>query len=176
VSDDPRYRRRAGERRPAIPLADAQKPENAVPEVATDLVEYLVIAAPDRESLASLVPALTDLVESERIRVLDMVVVVRDSDGTIEMCEVDRVDSVAALAGLQRDVGGMLSEHDIALASLALGPNSAGIVVVSEDRWAAPLSAAARDAGGSIVGGDRIPASRVEAALVERSRNRGKGA
>ena len=156
-------------------MADARKSPDAVPDVAADLVEYLVIAVPDRGALASLVPALTDLVESARIRVLDMVVVVRDSDGVIETCEVDRVDSVAALAGLPGHAGGMLSEHDIALASLALGPNTAGIVVVSEDRWAAPLSTAARNAGGSIVGGDRIPAARVEAVLVERSRHKRTG-
>jgi hypothetical protein len=160
----------------AIAVADERKPADAVPEVATDLVEYLVIAVPDRDSLASLVPALTDLVETARIRVLDMVVVVRDEDGTLEVSEVDRVDSVAALAGLEGDIGGILSEHDIALASLALGPNTAGIVVVSEDRWAKPLSAAARHAGGNIVGGDRIPATRVEAALVERSKQKETGA
>ena len=62
----------------------------------------------------------------------------------------------------------MLSEHDIELASLALQRGTAGIVLVTEDRWAEPLAVAARQAGGQILGGERIPASRVESALTDR--------
>jgi hypothetical protein len=61
----------------------------------------------------------------------------------------------------------MLSENDIALASRALPPGTVGIVLVTEDRWAAPLSAAARRAGGLIVAGERIPPSRVEEVLAD---------
>jgi hypothetical protein len=41
------------------------------------------------------------------------------------------------------------------------------VVIVTEDRWAKPLSTAARRAGGQIIAGDRIPASRVESILAE---------
>ena len=58
--------------------------------------------------------------------------------------------------------------HDIELASLALRPATAGIVLVTEDRWAESLSVAARRAGGRILGGERIPASRVETVLTDR--------
>jgi hypothetical protein len=60
----------------------------------------------------------------------------------------------------------MLSDNDIALASHALRPGTTGIVLVTEDRWAAPLSAAARRVGGRIVAGERIPPSRVEQVLA----------
>ena len=69
----------------------------------------------------------------------------------------------------------MLSDHDIDLASLALRPRSAAIVLVTEDRWAEPLSAAARRAGGQIVGGDRIPATVVESVLIERIEEESSG-
>ena len=42
----------------------------------------------------------------------------------------------------------------------------AAIVLVVEDRWAGPLSAAARDSGGEVLAGERIPRLRVEAALA----------
>ena len=76
---------------------------------------------------------------------------------------------MTALRDVDGEVGGMLSQHDIELASLALRPGTAGIVLVTEDRWAEPLSVAAQRAGGQILGGERIPASRVESVLTDRS-------
>jgi hypothetical protein len=70
---------------------------------------------------------------------------------------VDLVDH-----GAGRD---LLSWRDIERAAAALRPGSAGVVVVTEDRWAEPLSTAARLVGGRIVAGDRIPPDRIEAAL-----------
>ena len=49
---------------------------------------------------------------------------------------------------------------------LALPPGSAGLVLVTEDRWAAPLDGAARAVGGRIVAGERISAHRFELALA----------
>ena len=60
----------------------------------------------------------------------------------------------------------LLSEHDIRLAALALPPGSAGLVLVTEDRWAASLDGAARRVGGRIVAGERISAHRLERALA----------
>jgi hypothetical protein len=135
--------------------------------VASDLVEYLIVAMPDLDSLGALAAALVEMVESAAIRVLDLVVLVKDDDGVVTARELDTIESMAPLRGLAVDR--MLSEHDIGLASLALRPGSAGVVLVTEDRWAAPLSAAAQLAGGQIIGGERIPASTVETALAEQS-------
>lgn len=141
---------------------------NRADGVAADLVEYIIVAVPDIESLADLVPALTELVDHAAIRILDVVVVVKDRNGSISQLEIDAVESMAALRSLDDDIGGMLSDHDIRLASSALPANSTGVILVTEDRWAEPLSTAARRAGGQIVAGDRIPAPRVATVLAER--------
>ena len=125
---------------------------------------------PDLGALASLVPALVELVRTARIRILDLVALEKDADGAVAVLELDAVDSMSALQDVDGDVGGMLSQHDIELASLALRPRTAGIVLVTEDRWAEPLSVAAQRAGGQILGGERIPAFRVESVLTDRSR------
>ncbi|HEX6235874.1 MAG TPA: DUF6325 family protein [Acidimicrobiales bacterium] len=137
-------------------------------DVSPDLVEYLVVVTPDEASLAALVPALADLVAGARIRILDLAVVVRGPDGAVAVQEVETVESLAGLRHVEGEVGGLLSEHDVALAGLALRPGTAGLVIVSESRWAEPLSVAARDAGGRIVGGERIPPRRVADALAQR--------
>jgi Family of unknown function (DUF6325) len=137
--------------------------------VATDLVEYLIVAVPDLDGLAVLAPVLAELVERAAIRILDLVVVVKDADGSITPLELDAVESMAAICGLEGDVGGMLSERDIGLASVALPPCSAGVILVTEDRWAEPLSLAAQRVGGQIIAGERIPARRVQSALAARA-------
>jgi len=137
-------------------------------DVTPDLVEYMVVVTPDAESLGALVPALAELVTDARIRILDLAVVVRDADGAVVVHEVETVDSLAGLRDVEGEVGGLLSEQDVEVAGLALRPGTAGLVVVTEDRWAEPLSVAARSAGGRIVGGERIPPRRVADALAER--------
>jgi hypothetical protein len=137
-------------------------------DVTPDLVEYMVVVTPDAESLGALVPALAELVTDARIRILDMAVVVRDADGTVAVHEVETVGSLAGLRDVEGEVGGLLSEQDVEVAGLALRPGTAGLVIVTEDRWAEPLSLAARSAGGRIVGGERIPPRRVADALADR--------
>jgi Family of unknown function (DUF6325) len=158
----------AGRRR-VDPVREARPSDDEPDTVAADLIEYLVVEVPDLAALASLVPALVELVETSKIRILDLVALEKDGDGAVTVLELDAVDSMAALKEVDGEVGGMLSEHDIELASMALRPRTAGIVLVTEDRWAEPLSLAARRAGGQILGGERIPASRVLSVLTDRS-------
>ena len=156
-------------------MKEARKPHSAPDNVATDLVEYFIVAVPDVKSLSGLGPALAELVNRAAIRILDVVVLVKDDDGAVDLLELDMVDSMAALRGLEYDIGGMLSDHDLELASLALRAGTTGVVIVTEDRWAKPLSTAARRAGGQIIAGDRIPASRVESILAEKSDEQARG-
>ena len=123
------------------------------------------MVVPSRDALGAIGSALTSLVENAKIRILDLVVLERDATGAVTVVEVESIESMAPLRDLDIEVGGMLTEHDLELASLALKPGMPGVVLVTEDLWAKSLSTAARRAGGQIVAGERIPASRVEAAL-----------
>ena len=102
------------------------------------------------------------------IRILDLVAVEKDGDGAVVALEPDAVTSLAVLRDVDGEVGGMLSAHDVEVASVVLRNRSAGIILVTEDRWAEPLSVAAQRVGGRIVGGERIPAAHVETVLIDR--------
>jgi hypothetical protein len=136
-------------------------------EVVTDVVEYTIVLMPDVDSLAQLVPALAELFEAIAVRILDLVVLVMSRDGAVRVLEFEEVESMAQLRDAGHAVESLLSEHDIELAVRALRPGAAALVLLTEDRWAGPLSAAARRAGGEIVAGERIARSRMEAALAE---------
>jgi Family of unknown function (DUF6325) len=135
-------------------------------DVVSDLVAYLVVAVPDVASLAGTVPSLVEMVERGTVRLLDLVIVSRAGEGEVEVRELNAIPELAGLTALAGQVGQLLTDHDIELVSLALPPGTTGLVLVTEDRWAEPLSAAARRAGGRILAGERVPASRVEAVLA----------
>ena len=135
-------------------------------DIVTDLVEYFVVLVRDPEALETMVPALADVVRSSAIRILDLVTVTTDSNGVARIVEVDTIGSLNGLLNVDAEIGGLLSNHDIDLVSLALALDSTAIVLVAEDRWAEPLSVAARQSGGEVLAGERIPRTRVEAALA----------
>jgi hypothetical protein len=151
-------------------VSDATQPPDRRPGLVTDLVEYFVVVLPDHAALAGVVPAVTDMVRSQRIRVLDLVVLARGADGALDVAEVADADDLAGLHELEGDTG-LLSENDLRLAAGAVRPGEVGLVLVAEDRWAEQLSTAARGVGGRIVAGERIPAPRVEAAVADTSDN-----
>jgi hypothetical protein len=117
--------------------------------------------------LATVTPAIAELVASAQIRILDVVCLAApEGGGAVVARELDSLESVAALRHVEGEFGGLLSEGDVRLAALALGPGEAGLLLLIEDLWAAPLATAAHACGGRILGGERTPSSRAHAALA----------
>ena len=132
-----------------------------------DLVRYVFVVVPDLDSLATVAAAFADLVEAQAIRILDLVVVTKGDDASVTILELEDVPSLARLTEVEGEVGGLLSDHDIELIALTLRLGAAGMVVVTEDRWAEAISTSARQAGGTIIAGEHIPRSRLQAAYAE---------
>jgi hypothetical protein len=128
-------------------------------------VEYLLIGFPGNQFKGEIVPALADLIEAGTVRILDLVFVKKDEDGSITTFEYDALTEAPGFAALDGEAGGLLNDDDIALAAEALAPDSSAALLVWEDTWAAPLAAALRNAGGVLVAGERIPHEIVEQAL-----------
>jgi len=128
-------------------------------------VEYVLIEFPGNRFTGDIAPALADLVENGTVSIIDLVFVMKDADGTVSTFEFDDLDELAAYAAIDGDADGVLSEEDLVLAAEELSPNSSALLIVWEDRWAAPLATAIRAAGGQIRGGERIPHDIVVAAF-----------
>lgn len=125
-----------------------------------------MVVVPENGSLTSLTPALTGLVASSAIRVLDLVCVARSAtDGKLSILESEDVAGLAELYVVAGDNDGLLSERDIETAAVALPVGLSAILLLVEDRWAEDLSAAAKRAGGRVIGGERVARSRVEVAI-----------
>jgi hypothetical protein len=90
--------------------------------------------------------------------VLDVLFVKRNEDGTVsgfEAADLDG-DTIGDLKVFEGASSGLLGEDDAATVGEALAPGSAGVMIVYENRWAAPFAAAVRRNGGAVVANHRI--------------------
>jgi hypothetical protein len=130
-------------------------------------VEYIIIEFPGNNFHGDIVPAIAKLIENETVRIIDLVFIMKDADGSITSFEYDQLDELAPFATLQGEVGGLLNQEDIDYAAAALDPNSSAAVIIWEDTWATELALAVRGAGGIVREGARIPPDLIDAALAE---------
>jgi hypothetical protein len=128
-------------------------------------VEYLILGFPDNKFTGQIVPELAKLIDSGLVRIIDLTFISKDAAGGVEVVEYDAVEELAAFAGLDAEVGGILTDEDIAHAALNLEPNSSAALLIWEDTWAAPFAAAVRNANGVIIEGARIPREIIEQAV-----------
>jgi hypothetical protein len=145
-------------------------PEEVAMEAHEELgpVDIAVIAYPAGSPMTGeAVPILLDLVDRGIIRVLDVMFVVKEQDGTYSGFEAtdlanDRVGDFAAFEGAS---SGLLGDEDVATAADVIEPGSAAALIVYENRWAAPFAAAVRRNGGMLVGFQRVPVQDLIASL-----------
>ncbi|MFE4328863.1 DUF6325 family protein [Streptomyces sp. NPDC056831] len=134
----------------------------------TGPIDYLVIEFPAGSRMTGEgLPLLVDLVDRGIIRILDLIFVRKNQDGTVEGVELSEVtgDGGEDLAVFEGASSGLLGQDDIDEASTVLEPGSAAGILIYENVWAGPLAAALRRSGGRLVANGRIPIQEVLASL-----------
>ena len=112
-------------------------------------------------------PLLVDLVKRGIIRVLDVMFVTKEEDGTFSGFDATDLSEkgVGDFAVFEGASSGLLGDEDAAKAAEAIDPGSSVVMIVYENRWAAPFIAAVRRNGGVPLAFQRIPAQEVIDAL-----------
>ena len=131
-------------------------------------IDIVVIAYPaDAPMTGEAAPLLMDLIDRGIIRVLDAMFVTKNDDGTFSGFDARNLDSkgVGDLTIFEGASSGLLGEEDVATAAEAIEPGSAAVMIVYENRWAAPFVAAVRRNGGVVVENQRIPVQALVDAL-----------
>ncbi|SCF56657.1 DUF6325 family protein [Streptomyces sp. Ncost-T10-10d] len=134
----------------------------------TGPIDYLVIEFPAGSRMTGEgLPLLVDLVDRGIIRILDLIFVRKNQDGTVEGVELSEAtgDGGDGLAVFEGASSGLLGQDDIDEASTVLEPGSAAGILIYENVWAGPLAAALRRSGGRLVANGRIPIQEVLASL-----------
>ncbi|HYP61932.1 MAG TPA: DUF6325 family protein [Thermomicrobiales bacterium] len=135
----------------------------------TGPIEMLAVKFPGNRFTGEIAPALADLVESDTIRLIDILFVRKDADGLVEVTEISELDddTYAAFDLVTSDMEGLMSEDDGQRISALLEPNSSAAVMVFENTWASRFTEAMRNADGEVVFNERIPRAVIDEMMAE---------
>ncbi len=130
-------------------------------------VEYLIVEFPGNQFKGEIVPALGELTDNGTIRIIDLLFIKKDANGSISWFELDAMgdEETAGFDDLDGEIDDLLNEEDIMIAAKMLEPNSSAAMLVFENVWAERLRDAIVNANGRLVDNARIPAAVVQAAL-----------
>jgi len=122
-------------------------------------VDYVIVEFPGSEMTGEGLPLLVDLVDRGIIRILDLLFVTKELDGTLTALALSDAtgDGVPELAVFQGAASGLLGEDDLAEAASVIEPGNSAAVLIYENAWAAPFAAALRRGGAQLVASGRIP-------------------
>ena len=102
-------------------------------------VDYLVVEFPAGKAdfSGAMASELQSLVHRELVRVLDLLLIRKDADGSVEVDELHEVDEsdVGQLRTLEADLAMLLAEEDVEAIGMALEPGSVAAVLVYENSW-----------------------------------------
>ena len=130
-------------------------------------VDYLVVEFPAGHTNFTGEGAreLARLVESQTIRVLDLLILTKNDDGSVDALEIDDVEQADEVRELESEMAELLSVDDVANLAESMAPGTTAAALVYENRWAAPFASALRRAGGQLIADGRIPIQAVLASL-----------
>jgi len=131
-------------------------------------VDWLVVEFPGSKfNHHEVAPALKDLVDRGLIRVLDLLILKKEPDGSMEAFELKDLgdDEVGELREYESELAALLSADDVEAVAANLEPGSTAACLIWENSWAAPFASAMRRAGGQLVADGRIPVQALLAAI-----------
>lgn len=130
-------------------------------------VDFLIVefAAGQTNFTGESVSELLKLHDAGVIRVMDLLVLVKNEDGSIDATELEDMSEPGDLARLEAELAETLAADDVVTLAAEMSPGSVAGVLVYENLWAAPFASAVRRAGGQLVADGRIPIQAIIAAI-----------
>ena len=130
-------------------------------------VDYVVVEFPAGESsfTGEMATELVALVDSGTIRLIDVLVLTKDEDGSVEAMELSDLEDLGELQKLEAELAELLAEEDVLHLAAAMEPGSTAGVLIWENLWAAPFASAARRSGGQLIADGRIPIQAIIASI-----------
>src|SRR4051795_7178390 len=141
-------------------------------EANTDLdslgpVDYVVVEFPAGASsfTGEMSAELLSLVERGIIRVIDILILTKAADGSVDAMELSDVPNLGELEKLETELAELLAADDVVHLAAAMDPGSTAGVLIWENLWAAPFASAARRSGGQLIADGRIPMQAIIASI-----------
>jgi uncharacterized membrane protein len=132
-------------------------------------IDFIALEFPGNRFKGEILPDLFELVDKDIIRIIDLVIIMKDQDGQVAVRELRELDPahIEIFSPLNAEVNQMITESDINMIAEKLADNSTAGILLIENLWAKKTQQAMVDANGRLVMFERIPHDVVEEALAD---------
>ena len=130
-------------------------------------VDYIVVEFPAGASnfTGEMAKELLALVDSGTIRVIDVLILTKNEDDTVEAMELSDIEELGELQTVEAELAELLAAEDVEYLAAAMDPGSTAGVLIWENLWAAPFASAVRHSGGQLIANGRIPIQAIIASI-----------
>jgi len=127
-------------------------------------LEFVVIGCKGDRFTSEIVPELNSIQEKGLIRVVDLIFVRKDTDGTVKALEVHDLndEELAAFDPIKEDLMRILTPQDIALLTEAIPPDTSAVIVLLEHAWIVRLTEGLNRADAVLLAGGMVPQAAME--------------
>src|SRR4051794_35336670 len=150
-----------------LPRARDDRPMTDKSLDALGPVDYLVVEFPAGASnfTGEMAKELVALADAGTIRVIDVLILVKNEDGTVDAMELGDIEELGELQAMEAQLAELLAADDVVNLAASMDPGSTAGVLIWENLWAAPFAAAARRSGGQLIANGRIPIQAIIASI-----------
>jgi hypothetical protein len=130
-------------------------------------IDYVVVEFPAgaKNFTGEMATELLKLVDAGTIRVIDVLILDKNEDGTVDATELADIDQLGEMQTIEAELAELLAAEDVDHLAAAMEPGSTAGVLIFENLWAAPFASAARRSGGQLIANGRIPIQAIIASL-----------
>jgi hypothetical protein len=130
-------------------------------------VDYLVVEFPAgaKNFTGEMAAELLKLVDAGTIRVIDVLILDKNEDGSVDVTELSDVEQLGELQSIEAELAELLAADDVDHLAAAMEPGSTAGVLIWDNLWAAPFASAARRSGGQLIANGRIPIQAIIASI-----------
>ena len=122
-------------------------------------IDFIALEFQTDQLTGESLPALLELVERKIIRVIDLVIILKDQEGETQVLEMEELapDILAIFDPLEVEISGIIQVEDIELIAEQMEANTTAALLLIENLWAIKFGEAVTRASGRMVMYDRIP-------------------
>jgi Family of unknown function (DUF6325) len=130
-------------------------------------VDYVVVEFPAgaKNFTGEMAAELLKLVDAGTIRVIDVLILDKNEDGSVEATELSDIEQLGEMESVEAELAELLAADDVDHLAAAMDPGSTAGVLIFENLWAAPFASAARRSGGQLIANGRIPIQAIIASV-----------
>ena len=101
-------------------------------------IDYVVVEFPAgaKNFTGEMAAELVKLVDAGTIRVVDVLILDKNEDGSVEVTELADVEELGELQSLEAELAELLAADDVAHLAAAMDPGSTAGVLIWENPWA----------------------------------------